>query len=705
MTPPEREEDRRRCLDAAARDHLAAGSGERAFVLARTLFGQAAPGRARGRRSCCSVTSKTSSERSRPAVEHYRAALADAAELPELELIIHERLAAYTRLTEGIAVARTHAQAAVRLADHLGDDALTARALAALAVVRFDEGEPDSLELAKRAVALVELSDDASAIRDIKGVYGHVLTWSGWIDEAREILSELVRSAERDDAGIGAPLFYLCIVEERAGRLALARAHAERKRELAYQDGGQELADTPSVLMSIARVAAIQGEVDLARELAERTLDHPGVQAPFAFYRAATALLATARCLVRRSGSGGRAILPRSKLMLEPTAAPRRRSTSPSTSRRCSSSGGLDEARAMLTMWEQASRKLGHRWAIPQTVRCRGLAAAAEGDIAAAVELLAQAVAEHEAVGDPFGRARALLRSASRAGALGRSARPARPIEAALAGFEEIGAAGWAEKARGELGRIGGRQREEGLTPAERRVAKLVAEGKTNREVGPRSIAAPGDRAGGGLRRRQRDRRRPPAVPRGPFVRVGCGIEGRGGRRGRPRRPRRRGDGPAARAGDRQSPRQPLRGVDRGRDDPGRRRRSRGGNRGGRGRRRGDARGAGERRALRDVHVHAWVRCRRVAADQRGQRSIRLGRSRRPVRPREHLAVPDERPPLAHERRLREGVQRSEGAGRERDDDSHPADARADRPRSVLRRPSDRSSSTAPSATSRPPRV
>jgi DNA-binding CsgD family transcriptional regulator len=49
--------------------------------------------------------------------------------------------------------------------------------------------------------------------------------------------------------------------------------------------------------------------------------------------------------------------------------------------------------------------------------------------------------------------------------------------------FETIGAAGWAAKARGELGRIGGRTREQGLTFAERRVAVLVAEGRTNREV------------------------------------------------------------------------------------------------------------------------------------------------------------------------------------------------------------------------------
>jgi DNA-binding CsgD family transcriptional regulator len=62
-----------------------------------------------------------------------------------------------------------------------------------------------------------------------------------------------------------------------------------------------------------------------------------------------------------------------------------------------------------------------------------------------------------------------------------RAAREA--IEAARAGFEELGAAGWAERAGRELGTIGGRVRIEGLTPAERRVAELVARGRTNSEV------------------------------------------------------------------------------------------------------------------------------------------------------------------------------------------------------------------------------
>jgi DNA-binding CsgD family transcriptional regulator len=56
-------------------------------------------------------------------------------------------------------------------------------------------------------------------------------------------------------------------------------------------------------------------------------------------------------------------------------------------------------------------------------------------------------------------------------------------MEQALNGFERLGARGWAARARTELGRVGGRTREEGLSQAERRVVTLVAQGRTNREV------------------------------------------------------------------------------------------------------------------------------------------------------------------------------------------------------------------------------
>ena len=46
-----------------------------------------------------------------------------------------------------------------------------------------------------------------------------------------------------------------------------------------------------------------------------------------------------------------------------------------------------------------------------------------------------------------------------------------------------MGAPLWEERARDELARIGGRARSGGLTPTEERVAELVAEGRSNKEV------------------------------------------------------------------------------------------------------------------------------------------------------------------------------------------------------------------------------
>ncbi len=145
--------------------------------------------------------------------------------------------------------------------------------------------------------------------------------------------------------------------------------------------------------------------------------------------------------------------------------------------------GLVEDAVDRLDAWEADARRLQREWVLAHVTRGRGLVSAARGEVEAAEELLEDAVSQHEAVGDPFGRARALLAL----GVVRRKARQKRParetLEAAAAGFEELGAAGWAERARAELGSIGGRTRVDGLTAAERRVADLVAQGRTNAEV------------------------------------------------------------------------------------------------------------------------------------------------------------------------------------------------------------------------------
>jgi DNA-binding CsgD family transcriptional regulator len=483
-TPQNREDDRRRRVIHAAKDHLAAGSAERGFVLASELREVASPGRARAE-TLALVGELESWAAARTgihtAVEQFRKALREPDLPTELELVLHAYLALLTANTEGLMVGEEHAREAVRLGERLGDDALRARTLATLAIVRFNQGEPESFALARRAVELARRSGDAIAIDDAAGASGHCLFWSGRIDEARVVLDEDLRAvAQRDEPWAAEILSRLALVEARAGHLALAREHAERSLEMTSQYAGQDC-DDPWCNLPLAHVAAYQGDEKLARELAERAsadADTRGLPG-----RAHLALLGM---LDHWAGDPVCALERFEAFDQERRAAGFSDALSIHLADHVESLLEVGRAAAALDLlerWESESRHLGNRWALAEAVRCRGLVAANAGDVVAAVELLEEAVLLHEEVGDAFGVSRSLLVLGVTLRRARKKRRAREAIERALAGFEAMGAAAWVEKARAELGSIGGRTREDGLTPAERRVAVLVADGRTNREV------------------------------------------------------------------------------------------------------------------------------------------------------------------------------------------------------------------------------
>ena len=130
------------------------------------------------------------------------------------------------------------------------------------------------------------------------------------------------------------------------------------------------------------------------------------------------------------------------------------------------------------------SRRAGSPWAVAVAARCRGLLAAAEDDLAAALAAFERSLAELEELPYPFERGRTLLclGTVRRQAQQRKAAREA--LEEALAIFEELGARLWAEKARAELARISGRRTtSDELTGTERRVAELAASGHTNKEI------------------------------------------------------------------------------------------------------------------------------------------------------------------------------------------------------------------------------
>src|SRR5207244_3575740 len=60
--------------------------------------------------------------------------------------------------------------------------------------------------------------------------------------------------------------------------------------------------------------------------------------------------------------------------------------------------GRIDDAVRVLDVWEADAARLGREWVLAHVLRCRGLVAAARGDVEQALALLEQAVAQHEAV-------------------------------------------------------------------------------------------------------------------------------------------------------------------------------------------------------------------------------------------------------------------------------------------------------------------
>ena len=83
----------------------------------------------------------------------------------------------------------------------------------------------------------------------------------------------------------------------------------------------------------------------------------------------------------------------------------------------------------------------------------------------------------------PFERARTLIVVGTLHRRAKHKAAARAALEEAVEILDQMGARLWAERARAELGRIGGRAAADGLTPTEQRVADLVAEGRSNKEV------------------------------------------------------------------------------------------------------------------------------------------------------------------------------------------------------------------------------
>jgi DNA-binding CsgD family transcriptional regulator len=419
-------------------------------------------------------------------------ALQVAGDDPELVAELELDAAYYSTSLGDIGGAQAHANTAVRVAESAGDGALRASALAVRTMVEFLCGRglvEHDIEEALDALDVLDESHPRPLAMDPRFIHGLLELWVGRVDPALATL-ELVRAealARGRESEV--PLMYLYLVWAClwSGDVERALTLAEEGRETAAL-----LADDASnalVLSACALANAYAGRVERARGDAEQALS---LFAALQWYSGTIWPRWALGYLELSLGD-----FAATRAVLEPLTAAVPLSGDPVLSvflpdciEALVQLGRADEAEALLLPFTERSRALDRQWALAAAERCRGLVAAARGDLEEALGALEQALRHHDVTARPLDRARTLV-------ALGRVQRRRKQkrlsrqaLEEALDVFASQGLPLWAETTRGELARVTTRSAGAGLSATEERIARLAAEGLTNRAIAEQTFVS-----------------------------------------------------------------------------------------------------------------------------------------------------------------------------------------------------------------------
>jgi DNA-binding CsgD family transcriptional regulator len=386
--------------------------------------------------------------------------------------------------------ALVHAETACALldADPDADPLKVAAALSAKVGAAFYAGAGADLDACRRAVALEGDTVTLPVADRALSVLFYLQMWIDDYDGARKQLKVALDLAEDegDEPSKCYTLANLANLEFRAGRWDVADQEMAKCVELSTRS--QIGVYTRTMRLLEGWLAACRGDIETAFEIADEEIGIGQSVAKAIIEQRGLGLRGF--CALARGDATAAAVdLDRYIELFEVPHArePGLRLLAGDHIEALVGAGRLDDAAAALARMVEPAQRLGRTAVLASAARAEALLLAEQGNAEQAVAAAERSLELYDKVERRFERARALLTKGQVHRRLKQKSLARRELTAALAEFEIIGAAGFAERARSELGRVGLRPAAAlDLTETERQIAELTATGLTSAEIATR---------------------------------------------------------------------------------------------------------------------------------------------------------------------------------------------------------------------------
>lgn len=486
LTPSGDADDRRRRSFDAAEFRFEAGDTDRARSLLEEAVSVAPEGPARADALRRLGWLRYHEESYVSAASLFDKALQEARGDPVLTAVIERDLAWAGLMYGDVQEAAAHARKALELAEGIEDPAALAETLTAVALAEAVLGEGIRADVLQRAIELEEQARERLlAQRPSRSTSMVLRLVSEEPGAARQTFERLRDRAVRsgDESSLPLILHHLGEAECRSGEIASAARHVADGLEIAartHQDPVRAM-----LLSTLALVEAYRGQVDAARAAATegRALGEQTGSAVAVVQN--TSVLGFLEVSLGNASGAHRVLGPLTdQVTAMRLAEPGVVRFLPDEIEALVALGEMERARSLVSLLETRAAATGQRWARGAALRGRGLLSASEGDLDGALGLLEEALEEQERLDEPMEEARTMLVIARIHRRRKQKAASREWLMRALSVFERLEASLWQERVGAELARLGasiGTPIE--LTATERKVAELVARGKTNREI------------------------------------------------------------------------------------------------------------------------------------------------------------------------------------------------------------------------------